>query len=77
MAARGDRKRLERELSELRAERERHETPRRRVVRRPAHEAESRLAPPSGNALWMVRAVALGLVAILLAAIALLLAGVL
>ena len=76
VAARGDRKRLERELSELKAQRERHETPRRRA-RRLAHEGESRLAPPSGNALWAVRAVAVGMVAILLAAIALLLAGVL
>ena len=71
--ARGDRKRLERELGELRSDRERHETPRRRV----APERQSRLAPPSGMALWAVRVVALGLVAILLGAIALLLAGVL
>ena len=74
MAARGDRKRLERELSELR-ERERRETP--ADAGGVAHEGESRLAPPSGSALWAVRLVALGLVAILLAAIALLLAGVL
>ena len=73
MAARGDRKRLEREVSQLR---EREATPRRRT-RRVAHESESRLAPPSGSALWAVRMVALSLVAILLAAIALLLAGVL
>jgi hypothetical protein len=73
VAARGDRKRLERELSELRAERERHEPPRRRL----RHESESRLAPPSGGSLWVVRLVALALVAILLGAIAFLLAGVL
>ena len=73
VAARGDRKRLEREVSQLR---EREETPRRRT-RRVAHESESRLAPPSGSALWAVRMVALILVAILLAAIALLLTGVL
>jgi hypothetical protein len=74
--ARGDRKRLERELSHLRSDRERQAPA--RPVRRVAHEGESRLAPPSGGtALWAVRAVALGMVAILLAAIALLLAGVL
>ena len=49
----------------------------RRARRLARTSSESRLAPPSGSALWMVRAVALGLVAILLAAIALLLAGVL
>ena len=76
VAARGDRKRLERELSELKTQRERYETPRRRA-RRLTHEGESRLAPPSGNALWAVRAVAVGMVAILLATIALLFAGVL
>jgi hypothetical protein len=73
VAARADRKRLEREIIELR---EREEAPRRRV-RRVAHESESRLAPPSGSALWAVRMVAIVLVAILLAAIALLLTGVL
>jgi hypothetical protein len=76
VAARADRKRLERELSELRSERER-QAPARRARHLP-HEGESRLATPSGgSALWAVRVVALGLVAILLAAIALLLAGVL
>jgi hypothetical protein len=74
VAARGDRKRLERELSELRSERERHDLPRPHP-RRPS--GESRLAPPSGSALWAVRLVALSLVAILLAAITLLLTGVL
>jgi hypothetical protein len=73
VAARGDRKRLEREVAQLR---EREDMPRRRA-RRVAHESESRLAPPSGNALWAVRVVAVSLVAILLAAIALLLTGVL
>ena len=72
VSARADRKRLEREVSGLKAERE-HQAPRRRL----RHESESRLAPPSGRSLWAVRAVAVGLVAILLAAIALLLAGVL
>jgi len=73
VAVRADRKRLERELANLRSERERLE------VRRPARPAaDSRLAPPrSGTALWAVRAVALAFVAILLAAIALLVAGVL
>jgi len=72
VAARADRKRLEREVASLRSERERLE------VRRPARpSADSRLAPPqSGTALWAVRAVALALVAILLAAIVLPLAGV-
>ena len=71
--ARADRKRLERELSSLQSERER--SPRRRIAR---SAPDSRLAPPeSGMALWVVRAVALGLVAILLAAIALALTGVL
>jgi hypothetical protein len=73
VAARGDRKRLERELADQRSERERHETPRRRLAR----ERHSRLAPPSGSALWAVRAVSLALVAILLGAIAFLVAGVL
>ena len=73
VAARGDRKRLEREVAQLR---EREELPRRRA-RRVAHESESRLAPPSGNALWAVRVVAMSLVAILLAAIGLLLTNVL
>jgi hypothetical protein len=73
--ARGDRKRLERELASLQSERERAAAPRRRVARLAG---DSRLAPPeSGMALWGVRAVALGLVAILLAAIAFALAGVL
>ena len=71
--ARSDRKRLERELTVLR---EREALPRRRR-RRLERAEESRLAPPSGNALWVVRLVALGLVAILLAAIAFLLTSVL
>jgi chromosome segregation ATPase len=76
VAARADRKRLEREVSSLRDQLERDQTPRRRAIR-VAHESESRLAPPSGNALWGVRLVAISLVAILLAAIALLLTNVL
>ena len=56
----------------MRSERERLE------IRRPGRfTADSRLAPPrSGIGLWVVRAVALALVAILLAAIVLLVAGV-
>jgi len=74
VAARADRKRLERELSSLRADAERRAAPARRAVRPPT---DSRLAPPrSGTALWAVRAVALALVAILLVAVALLIAGV-
>ena len=73
MAVRADRKRLERELGVIRSERDRLEI--RRPLRAPV---DSRLAPPrSGMALWAVRLVALALVATLLAAIALLLAGVL
>ena len=70
--ARADRKHLERELGYMRSERERLD------IRRPARfTADSRLAPPrSGIGLWVVRAVALALVAILLAAIVLLVAGV-
>jgi chromosome segregation ATPase len=76
VAVRADRKRLERELGSLRSEREREPRP---AARRPIRAAaDSRLAPPqSGTALWAVRGVALGLVAILLAAIALAVAGVL
>jgi hypothetical protein len=75
VAARADRKRLERELDTLRAENERER--RRPARRRLRTTSDSRLAPPrSGNALWAVRAVAVGLVAILAAAIVLLVSGV-
>ena len=57
------------------SEAERRSPPARRTVRPPS---DSRLAEPSsGTALWAVRAVALALVAILLGAIVLALAGVL
>jgi chromosome segregation ATPase len=70
VAVRGERKRLEREV----ADRERAEPHRRPVSRRaPAPAAQpSRIAEPrSGPALWTVRLVALGLVLLLLIAIAL------
>ena len=73
MAARGDRKRLERELADLHAEADRRPL-RRRAIRTPA--PSSRIAPPEdGAALWTVRAVALGLVVLLLVAIALVVIG--
>ena len=72
VAARADRKRLERDRERLESE---VATPLRRQAR-PAT-GDSRIGPPqSGGALWAVRLVALGLVAILFAAVALLLAGV-
>ena len=73
VAARADRKRLERERERLESE---VASPVRRAPR--ASSGESRLAPPKdGVALWGVRLVALGLVAILLGAIAVLLTNVL
>ena len=74
IAVRGERKRLERELASAPAP-----EPARRPLRR-AHAAPpaSRLAPPrEGTALWAVRLVALGMVLLLLIAVALVLSRVL
>jgi uncharacterized protein YigA (DUF484 family) len=67
VAVRGERKRLERELASVPSE-----PARRPLRRRTAAPPDSRLAPPrEGSALWAVRAVALGLVVLLLIAVAL------
>ena len=74
VAVRGERKRLERELASAPAA-----EPARRPLRRThAPPPDSRLAPPrEGTALWAVRLVALGMVLLLLIAVALVLGRVL
>ncbi len=73
VAARSDRKRLEREL----AGRVEPPEPRPTIRVTPQPFTTSRIAPPSsGGGLWMVRIIALAMVAALFAAVGLLLAGV-